>query len=332
MPTQRWGLTIPVGEQPLREQISLFREAEDLGYTDLWTLEVTTLDAYTPLALAAAVTERARLGTAIVSVYTRTPSVIAMHAAALDEAAPGRVVVGLGSSSVVIVQDWNGLPFDRPLQRVSDTIAALRPMLAGEKVTATYDTLSVNGFRLAHAPAHPIPIYLGALRPGMLRLAGSLADGVILNFLGPSDVAKPIAVVREAARAAGREPQAVEIACRIFVFPGDDRAAALGTAKRFLTGYLTVPTYAAFHDWLGRGAALKPMHDAWAAGDRRGALAALPDEVAEEVVVVGPADYCRERIQAFVRAGVDLPIIQLMGSPADPPGHLAAMVRALAPR
>jgi probable F420-dependent oxidoreductase len=331
MPDQRWGLTIPFTEQPLREELALYQEAEALGYTDLWTIEVNAQDAWTPLALAAAVTKTARLGTAIVSTYTRTPSVIAMHAASLDEAAPGRVCLGLGSSSVIIVQDWNGIPFEKPLQKVRDVVTVLRPMLAGEKVTAQLATLSVNGFRLARPPAHPVPIYLGALRENMLRLAGELADGVILNFLGPHDVAKPIAVVREAARQAGRNPQDVEITARIFVFASDDRQGALAAATRFLTGYLTVPTYAKFHEWLGRGAALKPMHDAWAAGDRRGALAAFPDEVAAEIAVVGTVDECRARIELYRQNGVDVPIIALIGTPNDPPGHLAAMMRALAP-
>lgn len=331
MPDQRWGLTIPFTELPLREELALYQEAEDLGYTDFWTLEVNAHDAWTPLVLAATVTGTARLGTAIVSTYTRTPSVIAMHAVALDEVAPGRVCLGLGSSSVVIVQDWNGIPFAKPLQRVRDTIQVLRPMLAGEKVTAQLPTLSVNGFRLARPPANPVPIYVGALREKMLRLAGELADGVILNFLGPNDVAKPIQVVRQAAQQAGRNPRAVEITARIFVIASEDRQAALATAKRFLTGYLTVPTYAKFHAWLGRGAALKPMQDAWAAGDRRGALAAFPDEVAAEIAVIGSIDECRERIARYRQNGVDVPIISLIGTPSDPPGHLANVMRALAP-
>lgn len=331
MPDQRWGLTIPFTTRPLREELALYREAEALGYTDLWTLEVNAHDAWTPLALAATVTTTARLGTAIVSTYTRTPSVIAMHAAALDEAAPGRVCLGLGSSSVVIVQDWNGIPFERPLQKVRDVIQVLRPLLAGEKVTAQLPTLAVNGFRLARPPAHPVPIYLGALREKMLRLAGELADGVILNFLGPHDVRRPIAVVREAAQQAGRDPRDVEIAARIFVFASDDRQGALAAAKRFLTGYLTVPTYAKFHAWLGRGPALKPMLDAWTAGDRRGALAAFPDDVAMEVAVVGTVAECRERIALYCQNGVTVPIISLIGTPGDPPDHLVQVMRALAP-
>jgi probable F420-dependent oxidoreductase len=330
MTNRRWGITIPWSDRPLREELPLYREAEDLGYTDLWTSEVDAADGFTPLAAAAAVTRRARLGTAIVSVYTRAPATLALQAASLAELAPGRVVLGLGTASLPIVQGWNGIPFTRPLQRTRDLFALLRPMLSGERVTADLPTVSVRGFRYARPIEGPIPLYLAALRPGMLRLAGEVADGVILNFLPARDVPRVVALVREAARAAGRDPEAIEVVCRVFVCPTTDREAGLQVARRFLAGYLTVPTYTAFQQWLGYGDRLKPLFDLWAAGDRRGALAAIPDEVVDDLVLVGTPDEVREKVLAYRENGVDLPVLRLFGTPAEPLESGQAF-RALAP-
>src|SRR3989304_9936083 len=123
----RWGLTFPLDGVPLPAHREVLREAESLGYTDAWTAEVDGPDAFTPVALAAAWTERIRLGTAIASVFTRTPTVMAQTAWAIAEAAPGRFCLGLGSSSPAIVENWNGGPFRKPLTRVRDTPAVLRP-------------------------------------------------------------------------------------------------------------------------------------------------------------------------------------------------------------
>ncbi|HEY8491258.1 MAG TPA: LLM class F420-dependent oxidoreductase [Dehalococcoidia bacterium] len=326
----RWALTIPLSDLPLRQQIPLFQEAEDLGYTDLWTGEVNGCDGFTPLVAAATATRSVRLGTAVVNVYSRTPALLAMHAASLAELAPGRVCLGIGASSPPIVQGWHGVPFHRPLARVRDAVAVLRPMLAGEKVTAGLETLSVHGFRYGREPAGRIPLFLAALRPGMLRLAGQVADGVIINILPARDVPRAVAEVREAARAAGHDPDAVEIACRIFVCPTRNREEALVAARRFLAGYVTVRTYAAFHRWLGYGDLLGPAVAAWEAGDRRAALALLPESLVEDLVLIGEPEEVRERVLEYCRHGVTLPILQIFRTSSEPPDNTYGL-RALAP-
>ena len=327
---QRWGFTLPLSDLPLHRQIPLFREAEELGYTDLWTGEVNGCDGFTPLAAAAVVTRSVRLGTAVVNVYSRTPALLAMQAAALAELAPGRVCLGIGASSPPIVQGWHGLPFRRPLARVRDSLAVLRPMLEGRKVAADLETLSVQGFRYGRPPVGPVPLFLAALRPGMLRLAGQTADGVIINMLPARDVPRAVAVVREAARAAGRDPETVEIACRIFVCPTRNREEALATARRFLAGYVTVRTYAEFHRWLGYGDALGPAVAAWEAGDRRRAPALLPEALVEDLVLIGDPDQVRERVLEYCRHGVTLPILQIFRTESEPVDNTYGL-RALAP-
>ncbi|MCZ7534754.1 MAG: LLM class flavin-dependent oxidoreductase [Acidimicrobiia bacterium] len=177
--------------------------------------------------------------------YTRGPALLAQHVASLCDAAPGRFAFGIGTSSNVIVEQWNGIPFDEPYKRVRDTVRFLRAALSGEKVTEDYETFSVKGFRLGVKVAHQPPILIAALRPGMLRLAGREGDGAIVNWLSAEDVKTVVPHV-----GAGKE-----IVARIFVLPVDDRDLAYGIGKRAIASYLTVPVYAAFHDWLGRGRA-----------------------------------------------------------------------------
>ena len=166
--------------------------------------------------------------------------------------------------------------------------------------------LSVRGFRLARVPDVPPAIYLAALRPGMLRLAGREADGAILNWLSAEDVATSVAEVAQAG-GAGKE-----IVARIFVIPTEDADLARMVGRRMITAYLNVNAYAEFHRWLGRGPALQPMWDAWAAGDRKGALAAIPDEVVDELVVHGSAAECRAHVRRYMDHGVTIPALAVI--------------------
>jgi probable F420-dependent oxidoreductase len=323
---RRWGFSLPLEGLSLAEQRQAIVEAERSGYTDAWSLEVDGIDCFTPLAAAAAWSERLTVGTAIANVFTRTPSVLAMQAAGLAELAPGRFVLGIGSSSPAIVDDWGGLPFDQPYQQVREATRILRGLLAGERVNVDGERFRVRNFRLSRPPAQPVPLYIAALREGMLRLAGRLGDGAIINWLSAEDVTKVVPIARAAAQAAGKDPERFEVACRIFVCVTDDPAHTRPLAKRLITTYLTTPVYAAFHEWLGRGPALRPMLDAWAAGDRRGALAAVSDELLNELVLVGSADECRERVQQYLDAGVTIPILHL--SPFAPSGSAGEQSRA----
>ncbi|GAA4569691.1 LLM class F420-dependent oxidoreductase [Planotetraspora kaengkrachanensis] len=314
----RWGITIPFFDQTLIESRSLIAQLPELGYTDAWSAEVNGADGFVPLALAAEWAPALRLGSAIVPVSTRGPGLLAMSAATIADLAPGRFVLGIGASSPAIVEHWNAGEFVKPYARTRDTLRFLRAALAGEKVTETYETFAVKGFRLERAPASPPKIVLAALRPGMLRLAAREADGAITNWLSPQDVRKVRAELGEG----------TELIARLFVMVTQDAARARETARRMLAGYLTVPVYAAFHDWLGRGEVLRPMHEAWAAGDRRAAVKAIPDEVVDDLIVHGDAATCRARIREYVAGGLDTPVLAPL-SGGDVP--LDQAVRELAP-
>lgn len=313
---QRWGITIPFNGVPLHEHRSWFEELVDLGYTDVWSAEANGHDAFTPLALAAAWTTELRLGCAVVPAFTRGPALLAQSVASLADAAPGRVAFGLGTSSPVIVERWNDIEFDKPYQRVRDTIRFLRAALAGEKVREEYETFSVRGFRLGFKIDEAPPILVGALRPGMLKLAGTEGDGAIVNWLSAEDVATVAPYVN------GKE-----LAARIFVLPTEDRDTVQFVARRMIAEYLNVPVYAAFHEWLGRGDLLREMWDKWGEGDRKGATEAIPDEVIDALVVHGSPEQCREHLQRYVDAGITTPAPAILASPED----TRRTIRALAP-
>ena len=298
----RYGITVPFDGVSLEDHRAKYEELIRLGYTDVWSAETDGADGFTPLALAAAWTPSLQLGTAIIPAYTRGPALLAQSVAAMAEAAPGRFTLGLGTSSDVIVSRWNGIEFAEPYKRVRDTIRFLRAALAGEKVDHQYDTFSVRGFRLARPVAVPPAIFLAALRPGMLRLAGAEADGVIINWLSAEDVAT---VTPEL----GAE---IPVAARIFVCPSEDADTVRAIGRRMIAAYLNVGVYAEFHRWLGRGSALEGMWAAWQAGDRKAALAAIPDEVVDALLVHGSFEQCREHVGRYVANGVTIPVMAVI--------------------
>lgn len=319
----RPGMTVPL-PGPLHSHREKLNELADLGYTDIWSAEADGADAFTPLALASAWEPRLRLGTAIVPAYTRAPACFAQSVASLADAAPGRFAIGIGSSSNVIVERWNGVPFVEPYKKVRDVVRFLRDALTGEKVTATYDTFDIQGFKLGIRPEQTPPILIAALREGMLRLAGREGDGAIINWLSAEDVSRVAQVVNDAA---GGEPR--EIVARIFVCPSENAEVVRNAAKFAIAAYLNVPVYAQFHEWLGRGEQLTPMWDAWKAGDRKAALAAIPDEVVDDLIVHGSPEACKARIQSYFDHGVTTSSLAIM--PFDPGLNHWDAVRSLAP-
>lgn len=317
----RYGMTIPMAGVPLSEHKEWFREMVDLGYTDLWSSEAGGHDGFTPLAMAAAWAPEFRLGIAIIPAYTRGPALLAMSVASLADAAPGRFVMGIGTSSNVIVERWNGIPFEEPYARVRDTVKFLRKALTGEKVDEEYETFTVKGYRLQMPPlAQQPPILVGALRQGMLKLAGRVGDGAILNWLSAEDVKTVAPYVH-----AGGEGK--EIVARLFVVPTADRAVARAIARRAIAAYLTVPVYAAFHEWLGRSDLLAGLWAHWKSGDRKAALEAIPDEVVDDLVIHGSPEECREHIERYRAAGVTTPALAILHT-----DDLRQSVRDLAPR
>ncbi|HEY8172534.1 MAG TPA: LLM class F420-dependent oxidoreductase [Dehalococcoidia bacterium] len=333
---RRWGFTFPLDGIPLHAHKDALREAERLGYTDAWSYEIDGVDCFTPLALAAAWTDKLQLGTAIANVYTRAPLTLAISAMALAEAAPGRFALGIGAGSSVIVEQWSGVKFEAPYRKVRDVNALLKRAFSGEKVVESLETVQANGFRLSRASlATPPPVYIAALRKKMLELAGAESEGVIINWLSAGDVPKVVAAARQGAEKAGRDPDKLDVVCRIFVCMSQEDAFVDFLGRRSVAAYLNVPVYAAFHEWLGRGDLLNPMWQAWKSGDRKAATAAIPRVVIDDLLIHGSPEECREKVQAYVDNGVTVPVLNFLPTTADPAQRAEqsmSMLRAMAPR
>lgn len=305
---QRWGMTVPFDGIPLHAQKDRYQRLEALGYTDLWSAEAMGADGLTPLALASVWAPSMRLGTAILPAYTRGPALMAQSVASMASAAPGRFVAGIGSSSNVIVERWNGIPFEEPFKQTRDMVRFLKAALTGEKIVEDYDSFSIKGFRLGLVPEEPVTVLVAALREGMLRMAGRESDGAIVNWLSAENVATVSAIVRE-------ENPAAEMVARIFVAPTTDTESARATGKFAAAAYLNVPVYKAFHEWMGRSDDLGEHWEQWAAGDRKGALEKIPDHVIDELIIHGSYDECRAHLQRYVDNGITCPAIALMPFP-----------------
>jgi probable F420-dependent oxidoreductase len=309
---ERWGLTLPLPNLPLREHADLVRRAEAAGYTDLWSGETQGPDGFTPLAACAAWTERVRLGTGVVGVFTRGPALLAQQAAALADLSGGRFALGIGASSDRIVEGWNRMPFSRPLSRIAETLDFLEAAFAGER-TAT-------GFKLEQPPAGPVPVILAALRGRMLRLATERAAGAFTNFL-------PLAALSRVTDELAAAPEGFELLCRFFCLPGE-REQVESVARFMFASYITVPVYEAFYRWLGYGERIDEMVAAWRAKDRETAVAAAPWDVIEDTFVFGSPAEMTERLEAFVAGGITLPIL----TPITTPDRLGEMIEGLAPQ
>jgi len=316
--TSRYGITIPFDSVSLPDHKEWFHRLADLGYTDVWSSEVDGADGFTPLTLAAAWEPRLNLGVAVTPVFTRGAGLLAMSIAAMAEVAGGRFIMGLGASSEPVVQRWNGVAYEKPYARTRDVLRFVKRALDGEKIDEVFETFEVHGFKLSRPVLERPPILLGALRPGMLRLAGSEADGAILNWLGADDVAKCRSEVGD-----GKT-----IAARLFVIPTEDADTARFIGRRMISSYLTVNAYAEFHRWLGRTEVLGPMWEAWANGDRKLANEVIPDSVVDDLIIHGSYAQCREHVQRYVDAGVQIPTMAVIPFGVE----LIDAVQGLAPR
>ncbi|MCK9518921.1 MAG: LLM class F420-dependent oxidoreductase [Dehalococcoidia bacterium] len=324
---KRLALSVPY-EFPLGDHGTLAREMQQLGYKDAWSYEVDGGDCFAPLAVVAQACDM-RVGTAIANVYTRGPATLAQSAASIAELAPGRFILGIGSGSKPIVQGWNNIPFTKPATRVKEMVLFLRQALAGERVVFDGTTFKVDGFRLSRPPRQEVPIHVAALREGMLKVAGQVADGVCLNWLSAEDVKQSVAVVRKAAEEAGRDPASIEITARLMVNIDEPGPETENVIRRLIAAYLNVPTYREFHEWLGRTPQLQGMWSAWAEGDRKAALAAIPSQTMDDLIVKGHAQERREHVQRYLDAGIDTAFFSFSSSERDPKKRAEAVMQAL---
>lgn len=298
------------------------RLAEEVGYASYWTAETTGPEAFSVLAAAGAAAPTLDLGTGVLALQLRTPMVVAMAGATLQALHPDRdILLGVGISSPVVAGRWHGQPYsDQPLGQVREYVTLLRECLTGEKVDFAGDHYEVKGFRLGVRLGERRPkIVVGALNSKMLALAGELADGVLLNYLPASHVPWSVEQVRKGGNA--------EIYA--YVHAGIcEREDGIDLARRDLFSYAVVDSYARSFERAGYEDEVAAVREAHAAGDRAAALAAISDRMVDGIDVMGDAGIVAATMQAYVDAGVDVPILMPLPWGADRRASAEQTIRA----
>lgn len=293
---------------PIERGLSLARHAEARGLDSVWVSEYRG-EAVTLMALLAAGTERLTIGSSILPIYTRSPPVLAATAASLNALAPGRVILGLGSSTERIIERWHGVPRRRALRAMEDYVSAIRAILSGERAETDGEVYAVRGFQLQDprlaAPA--TPIYTAGLGRRGLELAGRVADGALLNAYPVDHLPRIRSRVDAGSVAAGRPPGAVALAgdVQIAVASGA-RARRLRAAVRGQTAvYATTPQYGRLFAEAGFAAEAEAARAAWSRGDRDGAVAAIGAELPAAIATIGSERQVAEHLAAVGAAGLD---------------------------
>ncbi len=306
--------------------------AEELGYSCVTMGESWGEDALTSLAQIAAVTSRMRIGTSIVPVFARSPANLAMSALNMDRMSEGRFSLGLGTSGRLVIEDFHGEKFAKPLTRMREYIDIVRKAARGERLDHDGEFFHTKRFQLRFPPYRAtLPIYIAALSPPSLRLTGELADGWLPIFLAPSRMAAAVAELEAGARAAGRALADIVISPQVSIYVTDDAGAARDRERPHIAFYIggMGVFYHQYMHRIGFGADADRVRQAWEARDRDGAARLVTDEMVDAMTIIGTPTQCRDQIQAFFDAGVRE--VRLVFNEPDKDVYLKAL-RAIAPR
>ena len=328
----RIGVGVSRGLAPA-DVVECVKLAEALGYESAWMAEGHAGDQFAILGACAVATTRIRLGTSISSVFVRSAPTIAMAAATVDHLSGGRFILGLGTSHREQVEPEHGIPFARPTDRLRDTVDVVRALLRDGVVTHEGRVLRIERFDLWFRPLRAeIPIYVAGLFPTMLEICGEIAEGALLTWPTLDAPGRAEAHVARGARRAGRDPRAVDIASLIPCAVATSRREALEVLRpgvAFYAGFF--PRYNRLLAESGFPEAVRAIKAAWDRGDRDAATRAVPDELIDAVAIAGTPDDCRERLAAYRRAGLRLPIISPRVGGGDPRRAAMEAIRACAP-
>lgn len=334
--SERVAVTLGVqgGASPL-DLPDLAAYAEELGYVGAYSEEANATDAVTVLAAATRTTTKIQLGTGIIPVFGRAPAVVAVEAATMQVLAQGRFVLGLGASSEPIATRWRGEPYVKPVTRLREYVEVLRRLLAGERVVYEGETFSIGGFRVELELPSPPPIHVAALGQRTLEVGGALSDGVFLAFMTPERVKEAVDTVGAAARAAGRDPDEVDVGARLLVMIDEPEVDARRYVQRLLAFYLSSEVYRNSFNRQGFDQQIARFHQRWQAGERAQAAAELPDELLDVAAIRGSADEVRARIEEYRAAGLRTPMIYPQTTAVDAAERIERMrstLAALAPK
>src|SRR5262249_26666002 len=323
------GITLPFDPFMGEHFPELVKTAERCGYTEAWSYESFSSDAFAPIAAASMLTKSMRFGCAIVPVFTRPAPLIAMSAVTTQNLSGGRFVLGLGISTPNIVEHWMGVPFRKPVTMMRETVEAIRAIFSGQKVTLNGKMIHIDGFRMDLQCDNPPPIYVGAQGSQMLRVAGEIGDGAIVNFITPETLPAMLDETRDGMRSVGKDPANLDVACRIIVAVDEDDTTVRTMFRRSLTAYVTVPQYNKFFKEIGYENEATIAFEAWNKGDRKKALDTIPEGMVEKIFVFGTPEQCARRLKDFERAGITASALQFNSFAKTPDERRGRIVRAI---
>jgi alkanesulfonate monooxygenase SsuD/methylene tetrahydromethanopterin reductase-like flavin-dependent oxidoreductase (luciferase family) len=308
----------------------LARLAEEKGFDCAWGGEANNKDPTVMLAAIAAVTKRLKIGSAVYHILGRTPATLALQAVGFDELSQGRFLLGIGVSNPTIA-GWHGVPFDRPLGRIKEYLKIVRQAMAGEKLKFDGKYFQAQGFKMAFkSSGREMPIYLAAFGPQMSRAAGRLTDGVLINMANPGEVRRIVGEVRSGAGEVGKDPESLEIICKIrcCLAPTYERAReALGGV---LTYYALADYYRDLLTRMGFGTEVEAMRAAWQASGFQAARALISDRLFEGLPVVAAtsAEVIWAKIKQYQEAGVTRVILPYVPASEDVAGEVREFISA----
>jgi probable F420-dependent oxidoreductase len=319
------GTFISVGRS-LDQAIERVRRADTLGYDSVYVTHIAGRDSLTVLMAYAAATKRIRLGTGVLPMYSRTPVATAQQAATIDEYSGGRMVLGIGVSHQVTVENWFGSHIEHPVAEMREYVTALRAMFEGRDVPEGKRFPTRFRF-MGFEPRPALPIYIAGLSPNMLRLAGEIADGVMLWLCNPEYVEGVVVpAVREGRERAGKTLDGFDVVAAVPAAVTDDRAAAYDVMRGDLLTYWGLPFYRAMIERSGFAEDIAAFDAAMGAGDIDKAKQAISDRFLDALTAIGAPEEVRAGVGRYRDAGATSPCVGPV-----PRTDFAATLEAAAP-
>ena len=320
-----------LGLQTSIARVAQMPEVEELGYTSVWIAEVSGPDAFVSLAALALNTKKVELATGVVPIQIRTPGAMAMGYLTLNEISGGRAIAGLGVSSPIIVERWHGASYRKPVTAMRECVTIMRQLFT-EGRSKFEGEVYKSDFRLGMRITAPRPpkIYLAGLNAPMLRLAGEVADGVLMNYSPPEAIAPMVSHIHEGEKAAGREVGAVDVGIYIRMCITEEEDKAVDSFRRELAGYAFVDSYNKMFARYGLAAEFDEVRRIWKTGKRDDAAKAISEASCRKIAVFGKAAAGRDFVARFRAAGVTHPVVFPIGPAATSARDYPNTMRALA--